>query len=114
MINYSLILSTNYTNKSYVLINNIYEGLEWYDIDPKPTKEELDNQWDLVRENYKKNQCKSKSKELIFLSDWSVLPDVKIENKIEFENYRSILRNYILNPIENPIFPNEPKPIWIQ
>lgn len=61
----------------------------------------------------KKNDCKEKSKTLIASSDWSVLPDVKIENKIEFENYRSILRNYILSPVENPIYPEEPKPIWI-
>jgi hypothetical protein len=64
--------------------------------------------------DFKKNDCKEKSKTLIAFSDWSVLPDVKIENKIEFENYRSILRNYILNPVENPIFPTEPTPIWIQ
>jgi hypothetical protein len=63
--------------------------------------------------NLKKSECKTKSKELIASSDWSVLPDVKIENKIEFENYRSILRNYILSPVENPIFPTEPTPIWI-
>jgi len=62
---------------------------------------------------FKINQCKTKSKELIANCDWSVLPDVKIENKIEFENYRATLRNYILNPIENPIYPEEPKPIWI-
>jgi hypothetical protein len=59
-----------------------------------------------------KNNCESKAKELISNSDWSVLPDVKLTNKVEFENYRSILRNLIVNPIEDPIFPIEPKPIW--
>jgi hypothetical protein len=59
-----------------------------------------------------KESCKSKAKKLIENCDWSVLPDVKIENKIEFENYRAILRNYILNPVENPVFPTEPTPIW--
>jgi len=112
MINYDLILSTNYIGKSYVLKNNIYEDLEWCDTDSKPTKEELDKQWDLVNENYKKNQCKTKSKQLIANCDWSILQDVKIENRIEFENYREILRNYILNPVKNPIYPEEPKPIW--
>lgn len=62
---------------------------------------------------FKINECKEKSKNLIALSDWSVLTDVKIENKQEFENYRAILRNYILNPVENPVFPEEPTPIWI-
>jgi hypothetical protein len=57
--------------------------------------------------------CKDESKKLIAQSDWSVLPDVKIQNKVQFENYRSTLRNLILNPIEDPIFPIEPAPVWI-
>jgi hypothetical protein len=60
----------------------------------------------------KKLECESKAKELISNCDWSVLPDVKLTNKVDFENYRSILRNLIVNPIEDPIFPIEPKPIW--
>jgi hypothetical protein len=60
----------------------------------------------------KKDKCKSKAKDLISKSDWSVLPDVKISNKSEFENYRNILRNFIINPVENPEFPIEPEPIW--
>jgi hypothetical protein len=59
-----------------------------------------------------KNNCESKAKQLISNCDWSVLPDVNLQNKSDFENYRSILRNFILNPIEDPIFPIEPKPIW--
>jgi hypothetical protein len=61
---------------------------------------------------FKIDQCKTKSKQLIESCDWSILSDVKIENKTEFINYREILRNYILNPVENPIYPEEPKPIW--
>lgn len=61
---------------------------------------------------FKKNNCKSESKKRIANSDWSVLPDVNISNKSEFENYRSQLRNLILNPVEDPIFPTEPQPIW--
>ena len=61
---------------------------------------------------FKKEQCKSESKKRIANCDWSVLPDVNISNKSEFENYRSQLRNLILNPVENPIFPEEPQPIW--
>jgi hypothetical protein len=67
---------------------------------------------DKLRE-FKKNNCKEEAKQLIANSDWSVLPDVKIQNKAEFENYRSILRELILNPVENPVFPTEPVPIWI-
>ncbi|NDD84883.1 hypothetical protein EBZ38_11530 [bacterium] len=59
-----------------------------------------------------KESCKSKAKYLIAKSDWSVLPDVKLQNKSDFENYRSQLRELIINPIENSIFPTEPQPIW--
>jgi hypothetical protein len=61
---------------------------------------------------YKKQECKNQAKALISQSDWSVLPDVKILNKSEFELYRSKLRAFILEPVEDPIFPEEPNPIW--
>lgn len=61
---------------------------------------------------FKKNNCKEESKKRISNCDWSVLPDVNLQNKSEFENYRSELRNLILNPIEDPIYPIEPQPIW--
>ena len=61
---------------------------------------------------FKKEKCKSKSKELIANCDWSVLPDVNLQNKSQFENYRSRLRELIVNPVENPVFPIEPDPIW--
>ena len=61
---------------------------------------------------FKKQNCKDQAKQLIANSDWSVLPDVNITNKSEFENYRSQLRNLIINPVEDPIFPQKPNPIW--
>lgn len=70
----------------------------------------------IVNENkyheIQKESCKSKAKDLIANCDWSVLPDVKLQNKSDFENYRSQLRELILNPVEDPIFPTEPQPIW--
>ena len=38
-----------------------------------------------VLEEIKKDNCKSKAKDLIANCDWSVLPDVKLQNKIDFE-----------------------------
>jgi len=66
----------------------------------------------LALEEIKKDNCKSKAKDLIANCDWSVLPDVNLQNKSEFENYRSRLRKLIINPVENPVFPIEPDPIW--
>lgn len=59
-----------------------------------------------------KDLCESKAKQLIFKCDWSVLPDVNLQNKSDFESYRSKLRELIVNPVENPVFPIEPDPIW--
>lgn len=61
---------------------------------------------------FKKNNCKDEAKKRIANSDWAVLSDVNISNKSEFESYRSQLRNLILNPVESPVFPEEPQPIW--
>lgn len=56
--------------------------------------------------------CKSTAKQLIAASDWSALPDVNLTNKADFESYRATLRNLILNPVANPVWPVEPQPNW--
>jgi hypothetical protein len=112
MIDYGNILTIYYLNNRWRIENSFdYNTLNWYD-ENKPTKEELDNQWEEVQSIIAKNNCKSKAKQLISNTDWSVLPDVNITNKSEFESYRNIIRNYIINPIENPQFPIEPQPVW--
>ena len=47
-------------------------------------------------------------------SDWSEIPTVvrRLDNYLEWENYRIEIREYIINPTENPVFPIEPKTIW--
>lgn len=57
--------------------------------------------------------CKSEAKLKLTLSDWSMLPDVSISNKQEFESYRAALRELVLNPVEIPVWPDEPQPVWI-
>ena len=59
-----------------------------------------------------KDACKAQAKALLSASDWSVLPDVGLANKADFESYRSSLRNLVLNPVAKPSFPTEPNPIW--
>lgn len=49
MIDYSLILTKNYIGKEWSVIGNSYGGIEWKDLSPKPTKEELDSQWASVQ-----------------------------------------------------------------
>lgn len=115
MIDYGNILSLFYANKKWIIKNSTdYNTLDWLDDSTKPTKEELDSKSQEAISEFKKDNCKNKSKQLIANSDWSVLPDVNITNKSEFETYRTQLRNLIINPVEDPIFPVEPNPIWIK
>jgi hypothetical protein len=48
-MNVSLILQTNYKGKLWSLIGEEYAGLEWLDDSPKPTKAELESQWEEVQ-----------------------------------------------------------------
>jgi hypothetical protein len=60
MIDYCLILVKNYAGKKWALIGDSYDGLEWTDDSPKPTKEELDSQWVAIKANINANEYKAK------------------------------------------------------
>jgi hypothetical protein len=45
----STILNTNYPNAEWVLIGETYQGLDWLDETPKPTKKQLESQWEEVQ-----------------------------------------------------------------
>ena len=114
MINYVLILDINYKGKRWSLDGESYEGLNWLDKSPKPTKEELDSQWEQVLSIIKKDNCKSQAKQLLSDSDWSEIPSVieQLENPNEWKQYRINIRKFMINPIENPVFPDKPETIW--
>jgi hypothetical protein len=46
MIDYPLILTTNYVGKLWSFVGDSYDGLTWLDESPKPTQAELDALWD--------------------------------------------------------------------
>jgi len=46
-------------------------------------------------------------------SDWSILPDVNLQNKAEWETYRSALRAIAINPQSGDVpWPTRPQKIW--
>ena len=59
MIDYTAILSANYSGAVWSMNGDNYEGLDWLDSTPKPTEAELDAQWPAV--DYQ-NQCKTVEK----------------------------------------------------
>ena len=60
MIDYTLILSKNYVGKKWILNGDFYDGLNWLDELPKPTKEELDSQWIDIQAYIDANAYKAK------------------------------------------------------
>jgi len=45
-------------------------------------------------------------------SDWSMLPDVPLKNKPEWEVYRAALREIVSYPTVDPIWPTKPQVVW--
>ena len=92
---------------------NTYEGLEWLDTtQTKPTEAEVNAEVARLEAEAPLKATKEEAKRRIAASDWSVLPDVGISNQAAFVTYRAALRNLIINPVTNPVWPTEPEPIW--
>lgn len=67
-----------------------------------------------LKSDYDKNLCKQIAKGRIAQYDW-IMDDTttpKLLNKQDFFTYRSKLRLLILNPVENPTWPEVPQEVW--
>ena len=101
-------------NAQWALTGTEYSGLVWLDtIQAKPSKVEVDAEIARLEAEKPLKDCKAEAKRRIAESDWSVLPDVGLQNVAQFETYRAALRELIKNPVANPSFPTEPDPIWL-
>lgn len=97
----------------WVLRGNEYSGLEWLDqVQTKPTEDEVNAEIAVLEAQAPLDACKAEGKTRLANTDWSVLPDVVVQNKLEFENYRSAVRALVLNPVADPVWPTEPQPVW--
>jgi len=120
MIDYSLILSLNYATNIWSLIGNSYDGLDWQDVSPKPTQEELDALWPSTEDFYLKQNCKAQAISILNATDWTSIADVGdptksnpyLVNQAEFIAYRSTVRALAVNPVVNPVFPTQPTEQW--
>jgi len=120
MIDYSLILTTNYIDKQWSLSGDYYYGLEWFSDTPKPTQEELDALWPSTVETQAKIDCKSQAVAVLNATDWTSIADVGnpqtanpyLVNQVAFITYRSAIRALAVNPVENPVWPTAPTEQW--
>lgn len=99
-------------NAAFSVCNEDLNTLVWTDTRPQPSLSEIQTELNLVIANKPFDDCKEKAKQLIAATDWSVLPDVGLQNKSEFEAYRAQLRALIVTPVSNPVWPTEPSPVW--
>lgn len=114
MITISTALQSLRPNAQWVMNNNSYAQLTWLDsVQSKPTEQEVNAEIIRLTEQAPFDACVAEAKKLLAASDWSVLPDVNISNKAEFETYRAQLRTVMFNPVASPVFPTEPQPQWI-
>lgn len=118
MIDYTLILDLKYKGCTWGLSGNDPNQLIWNEKNssPKPTKEELDAQWEEVLSTRKKQDCKSQAQVLLSESDWADLVSVRsnLQNVSEWDNYRNEVRQLRTNPVQNPVFPTKPQVLWVQ
>jgi hypothetical protein len=101
---------SNLTEAIYKLYPNVVRtsGDEAFDADGNQVQYDLAT----VTTQAQKDACKAQAKALLAASDWSILPDVQITNKAAFDNYRAILRGYVISPVTDPTWPTEPQPVW--
>jgi len=67
-----------------------------------------------------KLDCKAQATSILQTTDWTSIADVGdptksnpyLVNQAEFIAYRSTVRGYAVNPVENPTFPTAPTEQW--
>ncbi len=98
----------------WVLRGDEWSGLEWLDeLQTCPTEQEVNDKIAELNAQWPLDQCIKTAKEKIAEVDWSVLPDVNLANKPDFETYRASLRQLIFNPVPEPIWPERPTAQWL-
>lgn len=97
----------------WTLNGDEYSGLTWLDeTQSKPTEEEVNAEIAVQKQQAPLDACKTQAKTLIAATDWAVLPDVGLANVSDYAAYRATLRQLILSPVADPVWPTEPQPIW--
>ena len=73
-----------------------------------------------VEAEAKKLECKAQATSILQTTDWTSIADVGnpdmanpyLVNQTAFIAYRSQVRAYAVNPVENPVWPTQPTEQW--
>lgn len=107
-------------NSEFSLDDNDLNTLVWFnDSIPRPTNEEIEAEAQWLENQAPLDECKAKAKQLLSETDWVEIPSVTntditphLLNANEFIAYRSQLRELVVRPIANPVFPVAPQEQW--
>lgn len=88
-----------------------YQAYEVYDLDPEQVQYNKDQ---IAQQN------KEQGKQILSNTDWTAIPSVAdplqsnpyLTNQAEFLAYRSAVRDIVLNPTWDAVFPEEPTEQW--
>jgi len=86
------ILSANYPNAQWSLNGDAYDGLDWLDDSPKPTKDELVAAWPGVLDARAWAQVRAERDLLLAASDWTQVADAPVD-PAPWKVYRQALRD---------------------
>ena len=101
--------------------NNDYNTLSWYSVDiPQPTQAQCDAEIAVLNADQPLTDCKNSASKLLYQTDWTTIPDVSdptksnpyLVNSAAFNTYRNAVRQYIVYPVVNPVFPTMPTAQW--
>lgn len=114
MITVSNALYSLTPDAQWTISNNDYSTVIWHSPEiTQPTESQVQAEITRLTNQAPLDACVTEAKKLLADSDWSMLSDVNISNKAEFETYRAAVRALVFNPVVEPVFPTEPQPVWI-
>lgn len=101
-----------YPTAEWSVYNDAYEGLTWLSNTPKPTKEELENAWNEIKNIVAWEPIKAERDQRLKDSDWVIIKYSELRSEIpqDWKEYRQALRD-IPQTFQSPdevIWPTKP------
>ena len=106
-MDYFITLTMKYPNKQF-FIKDTYDTLEWFETDiSKPSDEELKAYWEVIKEEYFKENMRQERNRLLQESDFRVVSDYPQRDK--WIVYRQSLREFPSVWLPEMPFPETPE-----
>lgn len=97
-------------NAKCSVYDNDYEQINWQDERPKPSLQELEAVWNIIKKDIEFEYVRSKRTGLLAESDYTQLPDYKKGDKEAWAKYRQELRDLPnkYDSVSDVVWPSKP------